>query len=554
MSDNSSLEKVKSDFRNFLYLVWKRLNLPDPTPVQYDIAQYLQHGPKRGIIEAFRGAGKSWETSAFVCWLLLNDPQLKILVVSASKERADAFTTFTKRLLVEIPVLNHLQPGSGQRDSSISFDVRPSQPSHAPSVKSCGLFGQLAGSRADVIIGDDVEVPSNSMTQTMRDRLSEAVKEFDAILKPDGRIMYLGTPQCEMTLYNELQNRGYQCRIWPARFPDIVNKPHYKELLAPMIIEQVEQDHNLIGQPTDPLRFDEYDLLEREASYGKAGFALQFMLDTSLSDAEKFPLKLSDLIVMGVDKDKAPVKVAWCNDPRHLAKDLSAVGLSGDRYYRPAYVSDNWEDYQGSVMAIDPSGRGKDETSYAVVKMLHGQLFVTKAGGVPGGYDQSTLTQLASIAAEQKVNLILIESNFGDGMFTSLFKPILLKHHAVAIEEVRHNQQKEMRIIDTLEPVINQHRLIVGEDVVKQDLEMENVKYQLFYQMTRICRLRGALVHDDRLDVLAMAVAYWVEQMDKDTETNIKENKEKLLQEELNSFMENALGQRPSASNWINIR
>ena len=90
------------DFRNFLFLVWQHLNLPDPTPVQYDMASYLQDAPKRAVIEAFRGVGKSYITSAFVCWKLLLDPETKVLVVSASKVRSDDFSTFTQRLIHEL--------------------------------------------------------------------------------------------------------------------------------------------------------------------------------------------------------------------------------------------------------------------------------------------------------------------------------------------------------------------------------------------------------------------------------------------------------------------
>ena len=78
-----------TDFRKFLFVVWDHLNLPKPTDVQYDIAKYVQHGPKRSIIEAFRGVGKSWITSAYVVWLLYMNPQLNILVVSASKTRTN---------------------------------------------------------------------------------------------------------------------------------------------------------------------------------------------------------------------------------------------------------------------------------------------------------------------------------------------------------------------------------------------------------------------------------------------------------------------------------
>ncbi len=283
------------DFKNFLYMAWKHLNLPDPTPIQYDIADYLQNtNERREVIEAFRGVGKSWITSAYVCHQLFLNPQMNILVVSASKTRADDFSTFTLRLIHEMPLLAHLRPKDGQRMSKISFDVAPAKASHAPSVKSLGVTGQLTGSRADLIIADDVESANNSMTQMMRDKLAETIKEFEAIIKPKGRIVFLGTPQTEMSIYNLLDERGYKTRIWTSRFPDDRLKVAMGRKLAPVIADKGGHE----GKPTDPLRFDDDDLLEREASYGKSGFALQFMLDVSLSDANKYPLKINDLMVM----------------------------------------------------------------------------------------------------------------------------------------------------------------------------------------------------------------------------------------------------------------
>lgn len=148
-------EPFESDFRAFLALVWQHLNLPRPTPIQLDIALYMQNGPDRQVDEAFRGVGKSWIASAFVVWCLRKWPWLKFLVVSASKERADNFTTFTLRLIHEIPILQCLRPTADQRNSKISFDVGPAMADHAPSVTSKGITGQLAGSRANIIISDD---------------------------------------------------------------------------------------------------------------------------------------------------------------------------------------------------------------------------------------------------------------------------------------------------------------------------------------------------------------------------------------------------------------
>ena len=113
-----------SDFRKFLFVIWKHLNLPDPTPVQYDIAYNLQHGDKRMIIQAFRGVGKSWVTSAYVVWLLYMNPQLNILVVSASKSRSDDFTTFTLRLISEMDILAHPRTKRACTTSYPTVDIR----------------------------------------------------------------------------------------------------------------------------------------------------------------------------------------------------------------------------------------------------------------------------------------------------------------------------------------------------------------------------------------------------------------------------------------------
>lgn len=537
---NDPMERVKEDFRVFLWVIWNHLGLPEPTQLQYDIALYLQHGPKRAIIEAFRGVGKSFVTSAFVLWLLLRNPQLKIMIISASKERADSFSIFTRRLIEEVPLLHHLRPKTGQRDSVISFDVGPATADQAPSVKSVGITGQLTGSRADIIIADDVEIPSNSATQIQREKLSELVKEFDAVLKPlpSSRIIYLGTPQTEMSLYTALQERGYEIRIWPAEIPDAKRREAYRGRMAPY----VERMPGAPGTPTDPRRFSREDLEERRISYGRAGYALQFMLDTSLSDALKYPLRLSDLMILPLDLKRAPTEFTWGPTPSLIVEDLPNIGFPGDRYHRPMWTNDHLLEYSGTAMSIDPAGRGADDTGYAIIKQLHGYLFVVAAGGLPGGYDPPTLLELASLAKRWEVNEIVIEANFGDGMFTELFKPVLTQvDHRCAVEEVKHSKQKEARIIDTLEPVMMQHRLIVDPRVIQDDWETAAAPDRsLFYQLTRITKLKGALAHDDRLDALAIAVAYWVEQLAQDSKERLKSAKEKEKDEELKKFIRNA--------------
>ena len=531
---------LKEDFKLFVWKVWQHLFLPEPTIVQRDVCNYLQYGEDistRLIIIGFRGVGKSWLTSAYVCWCLWKNPQEKFLVVSASKSRADDFSTFTQQLIREMPMLQHLMPRRDQRQSKIAFDVAPALASHAPSVKSVGVFGQMTGSRATHIISDDAESAMNSMTQDRRDKLLKTLTEFEAILSPGGRITYLGTPQSEESVYNKLRAKGYIARIWPARIPNQKEIKGYNGALSPLIQNMVDSGI-AIGAPTDPKRFNEVDLLEREAAYGRTGFALQFMLDTRLSDALRYPLKTSDIIISSVGPDKAPGSIQYGSGSDQQIPNLRNPGFTGDRWYSPMYYDkDNWRDYELKAMVIDPSGRGKDETSFAIGLQLNGNIWIPEVDGsksfLPNedsGYSDQVLTYLAKKAKQYKVHDIIIEDNFGDGMFTRIFKPILFKYHKCNVEEVKQHLQKETRIIDTMEPVMNAHRLIFDKAVIEHDLlTMETIgqKYALFYQMTRLTKDKGSLKHDDRLDALAMLVYHFIEQMDL-----YDQDQEKLYQEQ----------------------
>lgn len=535
--------RMKADFVFFLFVLWKALSLPVPTRCQIDMAKKLSAGDnRRFILQAFRGIGKSFITCAFVVWKLWNNPDLKFMIVSASKERADANSIFIKRIIDLMPQLQELKPKQGQRDAVISFDVGPAKPDHSPSVKSVGITGQLTGSRADILIADDVEVPGNSATQAARDRLSELVKEFDAILKPGGTVIYLGTPQTEMTLYRQLEGRGYSTTIWPARYPrDEKDWKSYGDRLAPMLQAELESGpEGYYWRPTDEVRFDDEDLKERELSYGKAGFALQFMLNPNLGDAEKYPLKLRDLIVADLDPESSPMVYQWLPNLQNKRDDVPNVGLMGDTYHTYQTVGSAFSSYTQKILVIDPSGRGKDETGYAVLYQLNGYIFVMEAGGMRGGYEDSTLESLAKIGRKWKVNEYVIEGNFGDGMYLELFKPVAARIHNAAVTEVKSKGQKELRICDVLEPIMGSHRLIVNAATIVSDYQtasdkdgVRNPIYSLFYQMTRISRERGALAHDDRLDALAIGVQFFVESMAKDAVKGQREVTEEWLEEQM---------------------
>ena len=543
----NALTALHDDFKLFLQALWQQLDLPPPTRAQYAIADYLQNGPKRLQIQAFRGVGKSWITGAFVLWTLFKDPERKIMIISASKERADNMSIFLQKLIIETPWLSHLQPKSDDsRWSRISFDVNCS-PHQAPSVKSVGITGQLTGSRADLMILDDIEVPGNSMTELMREKLLQLCTEAESILTPkdDSRIMYLGTPQTTFTVYRKLAERSYRPFVWPSRYPRKDKLSQYEGLLAPEIQEDLDSGA-LEWDVTDPDRFGNDDLLEREASMGRSNYMLQFQLDTSLSDAEKFPLKMSDLVVTSVNPSTAPESCIWCSDPQNLIKELPTVGLPGDYFYSPMQLQGEWSPYAETICSVDPSGRGSDETAAAFISQKNGFLYLHEMRAFRDGYSDNTLLDILRGCKKYKVTKLIIESNFGDGIVAELFKKhIIQTGQHIDIDETRANVRKEDRIIDSLEPILNQHRLVVDRSVIEWDYNSNKdeapelrLMYMLFYQMSRMCREKGAVKHDDRLDCLAQGVQYFTDALSISAQEQIKLRKRQEWESMLTDFIE----------------
>jgi hypothetical protein len=599
------------DFRNFLFLVWQHLGLPEPTEAQYEIAYFMQHGfpegysPVRGradIVEAFRGVGKSFIAAAFALWLLWCDPvNEKILVVSASSIKAKEFVSQCKAILMTMELLEHLRPRTDQRDAFDRFDVNGASISQSPSLKAAGITGQITGSRATRIIADDIEIESNSKTEEARVTLLNAVLEFESIkvpalqdpsgdlVRPAGDVLFLGTPQTAESIYNKLiKERGYSCFCIPARYPSPDKLANYVikrddgttvNILAPYLWARIEgfrgspaahfrplSERGVYttiaeeqgtprqlpgttltwGSPTDPKRFSNEDLEGREAK-GRAYFLLQFMLDTTLSDADRYPLKQFDLTVFPCTAPKGPMTIQWGrhSDRINVRDDIPNVGFTGDYLMGPLFADKEWREWQASVLFVDPAGRGKDETAWAIVRALNGTLFVSRVGAYRGTVREA-YELIAKDAKTFNVNLILIEPNFAPGVWIAGFQPVLARVWpglkgdvgGCTVEEAEWAKgQKEVRIIDTLEPVMNTHRLVVDEEVAKDDV--------LMYQLTHITRDRGALTHDDRVDALAGAVSYMQNHLEADTAKAAAEMMTDEHEKMLEDFVEGLTSPRP---------
>jgi hypothetical protein len=506
-------QEMLDDFRNHMWACFKYLGLGEPTPAQYAMADELQNGPKDMQLQAGRGFGKSVITSCLASWFLLKDSNSTIMVVSATGQKAVEFISMTRRILDLVPYCQDMKPGEGTIDNAFSFNVQ--NRTKIGQDRSCyarGITGQITGSHAEYLIFDDIEIEGNCETTQARHKLLNKALEAEQIRNVGGRVILLGTPQTKDSIYNVLKE-GYPVVKFPAIKPDPSIPSESEDVSEWVMSLDIEP-----GDPTQPERFSKDVLMERKAKVGPTLFGLHYKLDTSLADAEKYPLKLEDLIVLDFDHELVPEKVVWAASTEN--KKVPSFGMSGDKVYEPMWISERFVEPQQKFMFVDPSGRGKDETAYCVASTSCGYVFIHELSGLEGGYSEAVLKKICKIALENEVQAIIAESNYGDAMFNKLLIPVMQKICPdVGLMEEKVTGAKEVRIIRSLEPVMSQHRLCFNTKAIKEK--------ETQIQITRLTERRGALAHDDRVDVLSLAVNQWKDHLTYDVDALIEKNQEK---------------------------
>jgi len=537
--------EVIEDFRNHLYFCFKYLGLGQPTPKQYAMAEELQNGANDFLLQAGRGDGKSVINACFVSWKLLKDPNRTQLVLSAAGDKAIKFVSQVRQTLSLVPYMQHLIPQEFEKDSAFGFNVHGrTRIGQDLSVSAKGITSQITGSHADDILCDDIEIPENSDSPAAREKLWDRCMELENIRNKisGSTIRFLGTPQTKDSVYNKLAGI-YKVVKFPAVMPD-TNNPNECTSVHPYILGLGFEP----GQSTQPERFSDEQLLDIEAKIGPSLFSLHYKLDTATSDKEKYPLRLSDLIVMDVDTEVFPHKVTWANAVQN--KRVPSFGMRGDICYEPMWVSPTYVPYLETAMFIDPSGRGADETAICIASFANGYVVIHELYGLQGGYDSVTLEKIAKMVLQYGIKKINYESNYGDGMFGQILRPVIASRCGqVAIEEFKVTGAKESRILRILEPVFAQHRLVFDTKVIK---DKENQT-----QITRLSDRRGALKHDDRVDVLASAINYWSDAISIDPDSAIKKNQEEEQKRIIKDWMSNKrsiglLGDRISGAILLN--
>lgn len=520
-------------FPEFLDFAWLAAEKYIPgfhvmSAVQEDMCRYLQYGPQKRMLQAQRGEGKSYITAFYVVWRLIQDPKEIILVMSAGKELAEQMSHLLTQMIMSWDILEYMAPSAndGDRTGVKSFDIHRMLKglNKSPSISIVSSRTALPGRRASVVLADDVESDENALTAATREKLLNKCRELSRICT-HGDVIFLGTPQTKDSIYNSLERMGYDVRVWPGRYP-AQGEDIYGYKLAPMIREAMDADPSLrtgggmsgrMGKPTDPTRYTEQELQDKELADGPEQFALNYLLDTSLSDEIRLQLKVRDLIVGAYPTDHVPDQLIWNRDNQNRVPLDPLFPLVGVELYYGIRTGERFEVPSTVWCTIDPSGEGADETALTAACAVGDNIHILGIDAFRGGLSEANQDRFLGFFRKYKVTHIRVESNMGHGLFElglrNLLKGTDLAHLTSCVSGDYSTGQKERRIINTIRPVLERHRLVIHEDVLKQDAQCcmaygvgERSSFSLFHQMSNITTDRESLSHDDRLDSLAMAV------------------------------------------------
>jgi predicted phage terminase large subunit-like protein len=200
--------------------------------VHRDLQRFLSEQP-HALVELPRDHGKSFQVCVRLLWELGRDPALRVKVVCASEALAAERGRFLRdaiagnaRLRLVFPELQPAQPWGATR-----FTVRRPAEVIGPSVTALGIGAASTGSRADLLVCDDVVDVKALHSRAERQRVKTFFHEnLLNLLEPDGRCWSLFTPWHADDLSAALKHNpsfalfrravGEDLEpVWPERWP-----------------------------------------------------------------------------------------------------------------------------------------------------------------------------------------------------------------------------------------------------------------------------------------------------------------------------------------------
>ena len=455
-----------ADFGLFLSL-WNATQNYKTPGIHFRIATWLQksweHGEKRLVLQAFRASGKSTIAGLFSAWLLCRDPDLRILVLSAESKLAEKMCRTIRKTIERHPLTKAINPNNPDQWAADSFTVKRGRVSRDPSVLARGLYANITGTRADVIICDDVEVPNTCDTAEKREKLRERLAENDFILTPGGTVLYIGTPHTYYSLYAKNPRTEIGER-------DIFLKNH-RRLTIPIL--------DAAGNSTWPERYSAGEISDMRLRSGPMKFASQMMLEPVNILEGRLNVSLLQRYDENLDFEEIQRMTVLKIGKRKI--------VSASSWWDPSFGKSSGD---ASVLAVVYTDENGDQ-------FLHRVEYITVTAGE--GEDEASLQcrRIADIAKELYLPSIAVETN-GIGKFLPaiLRKELAVKGLNCSVLEKNSRKAKSTRILESFDAVMAAQSLYVHEGVYKT---------RFITEMREWKPLSGG--HDDGLDAAAGALS-----------------------------------------------
>lgn len=456
---------TRTSFPLFLSLWNHSQDLQTPT-LHFEIATWLvarwQSHDFDLLLTAFRSSGKSTLVGLFASWLLADDPERRILVLAADHQLATKMVRTVRRILERHPLTSHLRPRTAEEWASDRFTVNRLGTHRDPSMLAKGITANITGSRADIVICDDVEVPNTCDTPTKRTELRERLDEIDFVLVPGGTRLFVGTPHTYHSIYADTVRRD------AGETAPYLNG--FQRLCLPII--------DKAGDSRWPDRFSLSHIQTMRDRAGPAKFQSQMMLEpTDITEARLDPAAMIPYV--------APLDYRESNGVPVLEIDQVRM-ISATCFWDPSFGR---------------PGRG-DRCAIAVVfsdakggRWLHDVQYLTHVPEISTDIDEATqlCRQVVTFARKYFLPIVTVEIN-GVGRFL----PGLLRREisrgglAAGVVEHTSTQNKSIRILGAFDALLAAGRLHVSDRVLASPFITEMREWR-----------PGTNAPDDGLDAVA---------------------------------------------------
>ncbi len=452
-------------FPEFVW-IWNRLNAATTPAHHLRIARWLglawERGETRLLLMCFRGAGKSTVVGLYCAWLLSRRPDLRLLVLSAEQGLATRMVRNVRQIIRRHPFCRHLLPRHGGEWAADRFTVRRSGVSRDPSMVARGIEANITGSRADVVICDDVEVPGNSDTATKRADLRERLAEIAFVLVPGGQMLFIGTPHTTDTIYATEQRPGRDTPFLAG----------FRRLVIPLL----DSD----GSSVWPERFTPERIAELRARVGPRAFAAQMQLEPQPPEDARL-----DPAAMVPYEDELTLHAAN-HGFRLLLGGRTLVAASA--FWDPAFGAPG----RGDASVFAALFTDAEGTRY-----LHRVAYLTH--DPRAGTDAATqlCRQVARLAQELHLPSVTVENNGLGRFLPGLLRAEMARARvACSVVERASTRSKTERILAAFEPLLAARRLWAHQSVFATRLIEE----------MREWRAEARAAADDGLDAVAGAI------------------------------------------------